>query len=298
MNFYPTEILRQQEQNGDIKSDNITVLMYHQISENKAICRKYWTCLHVDIFHKHLKLLEQLGYTPITFKDYQLVLSGELALPRRPVIITFDDGYEHVYNLAYPLLQKYGMAAVVFSIGNRRLETNEWDQSEGIPTFRLLKDNQLRELQANGFEIGAHSMDHSDLTTIPDSALRQEIHGAKYYLEDVLQSPVISISYPYGLVNSPIKALVRSAGFQFGCAVSTPHPSHLSDHYEIGRSTILNSTGPLALGIRLLRAYTYYEWARHRLSRVRGYRWRRKRKALRESARIKQDEITTREAVT
>src|ERR1051325_9964305 len=142
----------------------IRVFMYHRIVHDDRLSDSHWTCLHLRDFKKHLDLIDRWGFTTITFNDYRLFLKGELNLPKKPVILTFDDGYLDTYELAFPALRDMGMKAVVFVIADRRIKGNIWDDHLGIPPAQLLQHHQIIELAQEGFEIGSHSFSHSRLT--------------------------------------------------------------------------------------------------------------------------------------
>ena len=95
----------------------VKVLMYHRVVEDKAISDAHWSCVYVEDFRRQLELLDRWGFTAITFEDYRLFQSGELNLPKKPVILTFDDGYLDTYTVVFPVLQEYGVKAVVFVLG-------------------------------------------------------------------------------------------------------------------------------------------------------------------------------------
>lgn len=237
------------------------VLMYHRIVDDRRLSGRQETCLHVDDFERQLILLNQFGYTPVTFRDYKLFLDGELRLPRKPVILTFDDGYEDVYRLAYPLLKEQGMKAVVFVLGDRSIRYNSWDaDSSGIPSAMLMSDEQIIELHSNGFEIGAHTLSHCNLRAMQFGERYNEIYKSKLILEALLDSKVISFSYPYGLVNGEIKKLVKEAGYQFGCSVYSGPAEFAKDPLEIRRIAIHNSTSMWGFLMRLIAPYEYVEW--------------------------------------
>src|SRR5690349_15935066 len=136
--------------NGSPKK--IKVFMYHRIVDDDHLARRYWTCLHLRDFKKHLELIDRCGFTTITFDDYRLYLNGELNLPRKPVILTFDDGYLDTYQLAFPALSEFGMKAVVFAVADRKIKGNIWDNHLGFPPAQLLAQQQIIELANEGFE--------------------------------------------------------------------------------------------------------------------------------------------------
>ncbi|HEY6193299.1 MAG TPA: polysaccharide deacetylase family protein [Bacteroidota bacterium] len=240
----------------------IKVLMYHRIVEEKSLSEAYWTCVHVREFQKQLELLDRWGFTPITFNDYSLFLQGELNLPRKPVILTFDDGYRDTYDVALPLLQEFGAKAVVFVLGYQGAATNFWDRSESLPEVALMDRRQIVELHQAGFEIGSHSLNHTKLTALTDYDAWQEISRSRILLEILLNSPVRSFSYPYGSLNPYVKEMVEHAGYDIACGVSTGPANFGEDPYEIRRITILNTTTTSGFALRLLTPFQYYGWAR------------------------------------
>ena len=152
--------MNQSGYNGE--SERIKVLLYHRlISESDS---EDWANIAVreSIFLHQIELLHRWGYASITFRDYEMFLKGELNLPRKPVIITFDDAYEEIYSVAMPILQKFGMTAVIFTIGDFSIRESIWDKGKG-ETFKLLDKKQLVELHSAGCEIGSHSLTHPRL---------------------------------------------------------------------------------------------------------------------------------------
>lgn len=243
----------------------IKVLMYHRIVDDERLSRANWTCVHVKDFRRQLAWLNRWGFTPVSFEDYTLFLEGQLNLPRRPVIITFDDGYLDTYDLAFPILQEYGMKAVVFVLGDRNIRTNYWDLALGYKESPLLDEDQILELQSAGFEIGAHSITHAKLSLLPEDRAWNEIALSKSQLELTLKKPLTTFCYPYGMVNHRVKALVAQAGFRLACSVDTGPPTFGTDHFEIRRLVVSSATGLVGFSVRMLTPYEYYDWSRWKL---------------------------------
>jgi peptidoglycan/xylan/chitin deacetylase (PgdA/CDA1 family) len=240
----------------------IRVLMYHSIvNDDPSACGSLYQ-LPVGQFRAHLEWLDRRGFTAITFEDYRLFREGILNLPKKPVILTFDDGYQDVYQNAFPLLQEYGMRAVIFVLGDRRAASNAWDVNGTEPAAPLLTDSEIIEMHQARFEIGAHSHSHVRLTELPKEAAWKEISYSRMEIEGLLNKPVRSFAYPYGCVNEETKRMVRDAGYTTACSVFTGPSVFGGDEFEIRRSTIFNTTGTLGLGLRLLTPYPQYQWIR------------------------------------
>ncbi len=246
----------------------IKVLMYHKIVEDEDIRMKHWTFVSTKQFKKHLSLLEQWGFTPITFKDYLFYKDGDFNLPKKSVIITFDDGFESVYNNAFPMLKKFGWNAVVFVLADKNITTDVWDKKCGFPASNLLRQEQIIEMNNSGFEIGSHSMSHADLTSISLRAAGYEISYSKEVLENLINTEIVSFCYPFGSMNKKIQELVHHANYELACGVYSGNPKFWTNKFDIRRLTISNTTNSLQFGIKLLAPYEYFEWYGSRITKI------------------------------
>lgn len=244
----------------DKTNKNIKVLMYHRVLKEKPKGDTKWHYVTEDMFEKQMKLLDKLGYTAITFSDYVLYQEGKLTLPKKSIIVTFDDGYLDIYDNALPIMQKYNIRAVLFVMGNRGLQKAEWDESEGDAPCYLMSDEQIKTADSLGFEIGAHSMDHLDLVDLPYGELSYEIMRSKKQIEHVLKKPVYTFAYPYGRLDKRVQEATLDAGYQFACGVYTGPPSFGKNSYDIRRIAIKNDIGTLSFLFRVLSPFQYIQW--------------------------------------
>lgn len=95
------------------KASKIPVLMYHHILEAKDKKSKNDLVVTTAEFYKQMNYLHRNDYTTITVRELEQFLNGELALPKKSILIIFDDGYKSVYKYAYPILQEFGFKATV-----------------------------------------------------------------------------------------------------------------------------------------------------------------------------------------
>ncbi len=242
--------------------NKIKVLMYHLVTNNKSFCEKHKNiAVHIDEFRSQMKFLDRCGFVTITFEDYLLFLEGELDLPKKPIIISFDDGFADVYRYAFPILQEFGMRAVLFIMADRKLRTNNWDMRSGILQLPLLADYQIIEMHDAGFEIGSHALTHSMLTKIPREKAWEEISRSRMLLEIFLNAQIKSFAYPFGSVNTTLKNLVKEAGYKIGCGTYSGPPVLGKDLYEIRRILIQGQLNILEFALRVLSPYHFLEWA-------------------------------------
>ena len=140
--------------------------MYHRIVPDGTPLDSGSCDLPLGLFRRQVQLLKRWGFTSITFADCRRWLDEGKKLPKRPVIMTFDDGYADTYDLAFPVLKEFGMRAVVFVLGDRTMTRNDWDIPLGLPLSPLINDSQILEMHTAGFEIGSHSMTHAHLVRL------------------------------------------------------------------------------------------------------------------------------------
>lgn len=247
--------------NGLGNPKKIKILMYHLITNDKNLCKKHRNiAVHVDEFRSQMEFLDRCGFITITFEDYLLFLEGELHLPKKPIILSFDDGFADIHKYAFPILKEFGMRAVLFIMGDRKLKTNNWDAPSGVLQLPLLADYQIIEMHDAGFEIGSHALTHSMLTTISRDKAWEEISRSRMLLEIFLNAQVKSFAYPFGSVDPTLKILVKEAGYKIGCGTYSGPLVLGNDHYEVRRILIQGQLSTLQFALRVSSPYNYLEW--------------------------------------
>lgn len=250
------------------RPERIKVLMYHRVVCDTKLSRatgRY--AVDAAVFESQLQTLERLGYTAITFRDFALYRRGELNLPRKPVIITFDDGYEDTFTTAFPLLREYGMTAVVFIVADPSIRSNAWDDGRDITPANLMSSRQILEMHDAGIEIGSHSLTHPDLTALDRDAAWTEISRSRMLLEMMLNAPVRTFSYPYGLLNDALRAMVVDAGYDFACGVYSGPSVFGGDLLNIRRIEPSQKREPFRFWFQMMTPYQKLGVARHRIRR-------------------------------
>ncbi len=249
--------------------EKIKILAYHRIVKDDIVHPQYRAfATNVDVFRNHLRMLDRNGFTTITLLDYHLFLKGELNLPKKPIIITFDDGYEDTHRVAFPVLREYSMKAVVFVVADPKIRFNYWDKCEGHPPAQLMTHEQILDLHAAGFEIGSHSLTHPRLTEIGRDEAWDEISRSRICLEILLNAPVHSFAYPYGLLNGELKELVCQAGYAFGCGIYTGPARFGADPYNFRRIEPTSGSGSFPFWARISLPYEKVAWTRWQLKRL------------------------------
>ena len=195
----------------------LRVLMYHKVNdlpENPL-------SVPVSAFDNQLAQLRELRYTVVSLDDVLAYYRDGTALPARPVLITFDDGYRDNLEHAAPVLQKHGYPAVIFVPigyldGGRPLPHEERRAARGLLNSTV-DWGELRELEAAGVRVESHGISHRPLADLEIDEAAREIAISKLRLEERLGRPVRALSYVKGS-EAHYKAvhlsLVRQAGYE------------------------------------------------------------------------------------
>ncbi|MET9878070.1 polysaccharide deacetylase family protein [Actinacidiphila glaucinigra] len=221
-------------------SGPVPILMYHAVTDTPAPATRGLSVTPAA-FAGQMTLLGARGFTPLGTAELAEAWRTGRPLPRRPVLITFDDGYEGVHRHALPVLKGLGFRATLFvSTGWLRGPY----ELPGAALDTMLDWDQVRELDAAGVEIGGHSHTHPQLDQLGDERLWFEVLRCKEVLRDELGTAPVSFAYPYGYSSRRVRRAVRFAGFTSALAVGNA----LADRrrqapYALARVTVRRSTG-------------------------------------------------------
>lgn len=197
----------------------IPILMYHQIDiapKNALLPSLY---VSPSEFERDMKYLYHEGFRTISLDFLIEILDSRNRLPRKAVIITFDDGFRSSYTKAFPVLKKYNFGATIFLVSDLIGRTDEWLQKKrGEVVSKMLPEEEIIEMSQYGIEFGAHTCTHPHLIRIPIETARNEILESKRKIEEMLKKPVTSFCYPYGKLNDTVKKIVIEAGYKCACA--------------------------------------------------------------------------------
>jgi len=179
----------------------VPVMMYHDILPEKQV---FFDVTPAE-FEEHLQLIRQRGLTPISMEQLVNHLRTGLPLPPKPILLTFDDGYEGHYKYVYPLLKKYNYPAV-FSIYTAKVGKKMGRSS--------LNWEQLREMAKDPLvTIASHSVSHKVMESLTPEQLLQETQESKRILEAELGIPIHYFTYPEGKYDQAAWNAVKEAGY-------------------------------------------------------------------------------------
>jgi peptidoglycan/xylan/chitin deacetylase (PgdA/CDA1 family) len=147
-----------------------------------------------------------------------------------------DDGYRSIYNIAYPILEKYGFKATVFV----------YTSFVGVSKMAITWE-QLREMKAKGFTIGSHTIHHSDLTQPkPEETeqahlarVKEELYGSKKIIDQKLSQDTYFLAYPFGFYDQRSIQAARHAGYKIAMSVKRGGNPFFANPLTLRRDQIL-----------------------------------------------------------
>ncbi|MBL7670545.1 MAG: polysaccharide deacetylase family protein [Bdellovibrionaceae bacterium] len=233
----------------------IPILMYHKVVP-EALLGPHQTFITTQQFENHLKFFKAQGFTPMTFEELSQYRTHRRALdefPKKPIILTFDDGYRNNLKNAVPLLGQYKMKAVFFLLADLQVTTNSWDQE----TMPLLNATERQELAKTDSEIASHGFRHERITKMTEDEALHELRDSRRSLEDEFSRKILTFGFTYGDSNPLSARLAENAGYEY--AVNTDQGGlHLEEHpYQVFRINIFPKDGPQQLKKKTA---TWYRW--------------------------------------
>lgn len=253
----------------------IPILYYHSIGDTPL-------SLPTEIFKRQMEIIKGNGIKTLTLKD---LVSRPKNVWEKFVVLTFDDCFVDVFENAVPIMTQHGVVGTFFAVpGYDNLTrwgsaaAHRWsdhkDAQFNIP-FRYMGPDERRKLNALGMEIGAHTVTHPNLDSLPETNQYEEIVRSKRTLESELGMVVETFCYPRGRYSPMTTELVREAGFAAAC---TTRPGYVDGRENISRwemprfgvgadfevfdSILGGEAGRLRLSRRVVRKLNSIHWAR------------------------------------
>jgi peptidoglycan/xylan/chitin deacetylase (PgdA/CDA1 family) len=178
--------------------------MYHYVDASPVADGKYANDLTVrtKAFEAEMRLLKTRGYHTVSLMDVYRALAGQKELPSKPVVLTFDDGYEDNYTVAFPILRRHHLVGTFFII----------TRNVGKPGFMTWKE--LREMKAKGMSIQSHTVSHPELPAVSTARLKKELGQSRDAIASNLGYLPRVLSYPSGKYDAKVEAMAARAGYR------------------------------------------------------------------------------------
>jgi len=219
----------------------VPILCYHNIKSNLDHHSAALTITEKD-FDDQIKMLSDSGYHTILPDQLYNYLTKDVALPPKPIMITFDDSHEEHFSIASKELEKYGFRGVFFVM------------TIVIDKHNYLTHDEISALAKNGHVVACHTYEHPLMTRLNDSEWTKEIDEPRELLEKITGKPVDFFAYPYGAWNERVIDQLKKRGikaaFQLSEAQSPEEPL-----YTIRRIMVSDSWSTTRLNAEIHTAF-------------------------------------------
>ena len=217
----------------------VPILMYHVVSAPTPGAPYPELFTPAPTFARQMRALARRGYHGVTLAQVDAYWRHGVALPPRPVVVSFDDGYLSDYTHARPVLERLGWPGVL---------NLEWDNQKPGDLPALL----VRRLIRAGWEVDSHTITHPDLTSVGDAQLRDEVARSRELIRRRFGVPADYFCYPSGRFDARVVTAVRRAGYR-GATTTNPGLARPSQRFTLDRIRVEGTDGIRGLLAKLAR---------------------------------------------
>jgi len=209
----------------------IPVLSYHNLSPSES----NKMTVSQAMFDQQMRLLKEKGYRVISLDQFFDFLEFKSTLPPKSVVITVDDGWRSAYEIAFPILKKYGYPATLFIYPDRIIDTP-----------KTLSWGLLQEMAEHGIDIQCHTKSHRNLT-LPAKGesfkdhfanMEKELSACKELIKENLNREVKYLAYPYGDTNPLVIELAKKLGYRGAFTIKRGSNPFFIHNYRVNRSVV------------------------------------------------------------
>ena len=218
-----------------IAGEGAPILTYHSLDESRSTIS-----MVPSRFRRQMHYLKHHGFTTMTLLDFVESLETGEPFPKNVFILTFDDGFKNVYQIAFPILSEMDFTATIFLATDYIGKTAAWelgerDRQTGGYHLPLLSWAEIGELHRHRFEFGSHGARHIHLTQLDSGIVCEDIEKSKWTIEDKLGSACQLFCYPYGECNASVRKIVKDRGFQGAVTTEFGRNKRSADPYALRR---------------------------------------------------------------
>ncbi len=221
------------------KAESIPVLMYHHILPQEDMTQYGWNnnsaVISLENFTEQMKYLYDNNYHTATLDELEKFLKGEILLPKKTVVITFDDGYQSNVVNAYPVMKQYGHRGIIFIIG----KSSDRPQAAYTPQNTSKISVETMDDYTDVFEYGSHTYDMHEME---NGKTRIEYYTQDQIKEDLLLNKALfpndTIAYPHGRYNDNVLNALKELDFKLGFTIKKGYTNKGTSIYEIPRINI------------------------------------------------------------
>jgi peptidoglycan/xylan/chitin deacetylase (PgdA/CDA1 family) len=214
----------------------IPILCYHQFTAGATTKQRLE--VSAEAFTEQMQYLKDNDFRVLSFAEISEILAGEQPIPPRAVVLTVDDGYRSVYDVAWPILKEFGYHSTQFIY------------TDFIGGSKALSWSQIKEMEASGLvDFQSHGKSHTSLSRLPEDSstkaykarVRKEVTGAGAVFEKKLGAEPVYLSYPYGNSSDIASRVLQETDYQLAATVTRGNNTVYADRYLLHRTMIYDT---------------------------------------------------------
>jgi peptidoglycan/xylan/chitin deacetylase (PgdA/CDA1 family) len=212
---------------------NLPILVYHHVRPDAGWSRDSWNykmSITPEAFEKQMKWLAEHGYVSVKMDAAAALLKGELDWPPKPVVITFDDNNLSQYDVAAPIMEKYGLIGVFYQVTDR------------LDTPGTLDREKTLDLLKRGHDIQSHTLSHRALTGLSPDEAERDMRESRLKLEEILGRPVLHLAYPGTAHNQAVRERAKAAGYVTATIMDPRRALPTDDFFKLPRIMMIDTT--------------------------------------------------------
>lgn len=170
----------------------------------------------VQSFYDQMEYLKVNDFHVIGLSELINFIASGLTMPKKSIVITFDDGFKNIQTNALPILKEFGFPATLFV--NLYFLERKLPKEFYWSDWETLNWEEIKQLQESDIHIGSHAFSHRKLTTVSDEDLQKEVIDSKAIIEQNIGDKIFSFSYPHGAFNTKVKNILQENNFRCACS--------------------------------------------------------------------------------
>ncbi len=220
----PAEEVVTEVASGPTTDRKIVTLCYHAMADASGSTYE----IAIADFKEQLAALAEEGYQSVLPSQIADYFEGKADLPEKAVCITFDDGPESVLTVSKPAMDAHGYVGAAFLI------------ADSVGAGGNLTWDQVRELEAAGWEIGSHTACHEKATKVDDATCEAELAGSREKIAAEIEGDCSALAYPFGLYDASVIEHAREAGYRIAFTIDRGPADQTTDPMLVPRQMLVD----------------------------------------------------------
>lgn len=247
----------------------VPILMYHEVTEKPHPSFVKYS-VTAGAFAAQMRWLAFAGYSTIDLGTLLAHRRDGTAVPDKPIVITFDDGFRDCAVEAGRVMAEYRLSGTFFLVAGLMGGSSVWLRAERAMELPIMTWDDARELERLGHRCESHTVTHPRLARLSADECRDELVRSRELIEGALGHPVRYLAYPFGSESEQVQAIARECGYEGACTVTMGLSDPDDDPLALSRVPVLGSDSLVDFISRLGSAFSVRDRLHHLARTIAG----------------------------